>query len=114
LRTNVARSRVAVWVLAALAVPAAVLAPATPAQAQQVVSPPSLLCEGGSGHWDCRLLNASPISWWINGKRVPAFDMLPYAYGRCALNERVGVKVYFYTDRLGELGRSVQCPGSVP
>jgi hypothetical protein len=95
---------------APLAVPVTMLTPASRAQA----AAPSLHCEGGGGHWICRLVNAVPISWWVNGKRVPAFDMLPYASGRCALNERVGVKVYFYTEQLGELGRSVWCPAHMP
>lgn len=99
------RDSVAERLPAPAAVPVVALSPASPAQA----AAPSLHCEGGGGRWICRLANAVPISWWVNGKRVPAFDMLPYASGRCALNERVGVKVYFYTEQLGELGRSVLC-----
>jgi hypothetical protein len=100
--------------LAALAVTIAVFTPTGAAQRQAFATPPNLLCEGGGGHWDCHLFNATPISWWVNGKRVPAFDAKNHASGRCALNERVGVKVYFYTDRLGELGRSILCPAQMP
>jgi hypothetical protein len=108
---NLARAFCLVVVLAvAIAAPT----PGAVARSQAAAAPPKLLCEGGGGRWDCHLLNAVPISWWVNGKRVPAFDARNHASGRCALNARVGVKVYFYTDRLGELGRSVLCPAQMP
>lgn len=114
MRTNLVRGKVTIRLLAALAVPVAALTAATPAGAQQAAPTPRLLCEGGGGQWDCHLLYAVPISWWINGRHATAFDMRSHASGRCGTNERVGVKVYFYTDRLGELGRSVLCPPDLP